>query len=247
MKRILVVDDDMELCELLEAYFEREGFAFRHVHDGIAGIREALSGKYDVMVLDVMLPGCDGFEVLREVRNRTDLPVLLLTARTDHVDRIVGFELGADDYIPKPFHTRELAARIRAVLRRTERRNEDVPGALRGREEELFVVGDLECRPGARSVKVGGVPVELTGTEFRLLETLLVSAGRLVSLERLSRDVLGRRHSPFDRSLGVHMSRLRKKLGPYGDGAERIHTVRSEGYVYVFPGEDCRPGKADAS
>jgi two-component system response regulator CpxR len=233
MKRILAIDDDEELCSLLSAYFEREGFGFVSAFDGETGLREALSGQYDLVLLDVMIPEKDGFEVLRGIRSRMDLPVLMLTARGDPVDRIVGLELGADDYISKPFLTRELAARVRAVLRRTERRSEE--GGNEADEEGRVVVGDMELHSLSRTVRIGRRPVDLTGTEFRLLNVLMGSAGQLVSLERLSREVLGRRHSPFDRSLGVHVSNLRRKLGPYPEGGERIRTVRGEGYVCVFP------------
>jgi two-component system response regulator CpxR len=233
-KRILAVDDDVELCELLAAYFEKEGFLFTHVSDGEEGVREALSGRHDLVVLDVMLPERSGFEVLREIRGRTDLPVLMLTARGDPVDRIVGLELGADDYVSKPFLTRELVARVRAVLRRSERKDEgDGP-------PDRLVVGDVELRLRSRGVRAGERSLELTGTEFRLLHRLMSSAGNLVTLETLSREVLGRVYSPFDRSLGVHLSNLRKKLGPYPDGGERIRSVRGEGYIYVYPLQPAR-------
>lgn len=230
-KRILVVDDDGELGELLRTYLEREGFACLHVTDGETGLREALSGRQDLAILDVMLPEKSGFDVLREIRARSDLPVLMLTARGDPVDRVVGLELGADDYIPKPFLPRELAARVRAVLRRTDRKEENPAPE----DADRLSVGDLELCLLSRTVRVGGQPVALTGTEFRLLRALLASAGFLVSLESLSPEVLGRRHSAFDRSLGVHLSNLRRKLGPYPDGTERIRTVRGEGYVLVYP------------
>ncbi len=232
MKRILLIDDDRELCELLEMYFRSQGFAFTAVHDGISGGREALSGNFDAVVLDVMLPERDGFAVLREIRSKSTLPVLMLTAKGDAVDRIVGLEMGADDYIPKPFNTRELEARIRAVWRRT-----DAPGESGEGEDQSGIrdVGDVTLDLRARRAAVAGVPVELTGTEFRLLEALLASAGELISLDQLSREALSRPHTPFDRSLGVHVSNLRKKLGPYADGSERIRNVRGEGYVFLFP------------
>ena len=226
MRRILAIDDDVELCELLAAFFSGEGFDFHAVHDGPAGIHEALSGNYDAVILDVMLPGCNGFEVLREIRSKSRMPVLMLTAKGEHVDRIVGLEMGADDYVPKPFNTRELAARVRAVLRRTETSAGD------GGTVEI---GDLLLDTKSRSVSIAGKPVELTGTEFRLLELLMVSAGELLSLDRISREVLGRRHSPFDRSIGVHVSNLRRKIGTYPDESDRIRNVRGEGYVFVYP------------
>lgn len=226
MRHILLIDDDVELCELLAAFFSGEGFDFSAVHDGPSGITEALSGNYSVVILDVMLPGCNGFDVLREIRTRSRVPVLMLTAKGEHVDRIVGLEMGADDYVPKPFNTRELAARVRAVLRRTEPENGDE------RSEEI---GGLSMNTMSRSVQVDGRSVELTGTEFRLLELLMLSAGHVVTLDRISQDVLGRRYSAFDRSIGVHVSNLRRKIGPYGDGSERVRNIRGEGYVLVFP------------
>lgn len=229
-RRILVVDDDAELGDLLRTYLIREGFSCLHVADGEAGLEEALSGRHDLAVLDVMLPQRGGFDVLREIRGQSDLPVVMLTARGDPVDRVVGLELGADDYIPKPFLPRELVARVRAVLRRSERREGDPETG-----GERLRVGDLELFPRSRTVRVGGEALPLTGTEFRLLATLMGSAGHLVPLETLSPEVLGRPHSPFDRSLGVHLSNLRRKLGPYPEGTERIRTVRGEGYVLVYP------------
>lgn len=226
MRHILLIDDDVELCELLAAFFSGEGFEFSAVHDGPSGIAEALSGACSIVILDVMLPGCSGFDVLREIRTKSRVPVLMLTAKGEHVDRIVGLELGADDYVPKPFNTRELAARVRAVLRRTEPGNGD---------EHSEEIGDLAMNTLSRSVSVGGQAVELTGTEFRLLELLMLSAGHVVTLDKISREALGRRYSAFDRSIGVHVSNLRRKIGPYGDGSERIRNIRGEGYVLVFP------------
>ena len=226
MRRILLIDDDEELCELLAAFFSGEGFEISAVHDGPSGIAEALSGNCSIVILDVMLPGCSGFDVLREIRTKSRVPVLMLTAKGEHVDRIVGLELGADDYVPKPFNTRELAARVRAVLRRTEPGNGD---------EHSEEIGDLAMNTLSRSVSLGGQAVELTGTEFRLLELLMLSAGHVVPLDKISREVLGRRYSAFDRSIGVHVSNLRRKIGLYGDGSERIRNIRGEGYVLVFP------------
>ncbi|MPM40447.1 Transcriptional regulatory protein CpxR [bioreactor metagenome] len=227
MRPILLIDDDVELGELLAAFFSGEGFECKAVHDGPAGISEALSGIYSIVILDVMLPGCSGFDALREIRAKSRVPVLMLTARGEHVDRIVGLEMGADDYVPKPFNTRELAARVRAVLRRTGTAGDD-----EGSEE----IGDLSMNTMSRSVSIEGHPVELTGTEFRLLELLMLSAGHIVPLDRISREVLGRGYSAFDRSIGVHVSNLRRKIGPYSDGSERIRNIRGEGYVLVFPG-----------
>jgi two-component system response regulator CpxR len=224
MVAVLLIDDDAELCELVTEFLAGEGFVVEAVHDGAAGLERALEEGHDAVVLDVMLPGLTGFEVLRRLRESSTTPVLMLTARGDEVDRIVGLEMGADDYLPKPFNPRELAARLRAVLRRT------------GAEpivSDRLVVDDLEVDLGARRVIVGGREVALTGVEFSLLEALVRSAGSVVSRDDLSRAALYRRASAFDRSLDVHLSNLRRKLGPPADGGERIKTVRGVGYQYV--------------
>jgi len=224
--RLLLIDDDAELCELLNDYLGAAGFAVTAAHDGAEGIRHALSGTYALAVLDVMLPGLDGFEVLRRIRARSALPVLMLTARGDDVDRIVGLEIGADDYLPKPFNPRELVARIHAILRRS--------AAPRGAPPGRLAVGDVEMDTGARVVQRGGTPVELTGAEFALLELLLRGAGQVVERDELSRSVLGRKLMPFDRSIDMHVSNLRRKLGPAPGGGERIKTVRGCGYLYAI-------------
>jgi DNA-binding response OmpR family regulator len=226
--RILVIDDDAELLALLREYLEGEGFVVSTERDGEGGVRAALDGRPELVVLDVMLPGLNGFDVLRRVRERSAVPIIMLTARGEDVDRIVGLELGADDYLPKPFNPRELTARIRAVLRRGR-----VPAA--GMTGPL-VVGDLELDAGARQARRGGEPVELTGTEYSLLERLVREAGSVVRRDVLFREVLGRRAVSFDRSLDVHISNLRRKLGPLPDGRERIKTVRGMGYQYVRQG-----------
>ena len=200
------------------------------MHEGESGVKRALSDRYALAVLDVMLPGVSGIEVLRRVRAESDLPILMLTARGDDVDRIVGLELGADDYLPKPFNSRELVARIHAILRRLKPAREDSSAA---RAAERLVVGDVELDTGARVVCRDGQPVELTGVEFTLLEVLLRAAGRVVPREELFRAVLGRRELPFDRSLDMHVSNLRKKLGPRVGPAERIKTLRGVGYIYT--------------
>jgi two-component system response regulator CpxR len=224
MAAVLLIDDDAELCELVTEFLAGEGFVVEAVHDGAAGLERALEERHDAVVLDVMLPGLTGFEVLRRLRERSATPVLMLTARGDEVDRIVGLEMGADDYLPKPFNPRELAARLRAVLRRT--------GADPTASDRL-AVDDLEVDFGARTVTVAGCEVALTGVEFSLLEALVRSAGSVVSRDDLSRAALYRRASAFDRSLDVHLSNLRRKLGPPADGGERIKTVRGVGYQYV--------------
>ncbi len=191
----------------------------------------ALSGNHLLVVLDVMLPGLNGFEVLRRIRNKSRIPVLLLTARGEDVDRIVGLEIGADDYLPKPFNPRELVARIRAILRRT--RTAERPGA--GQPPEILRVGDIELDPATRTVRQNGNPVELTSVEFNLLEVLLREAGRVVSRERLVDTVLSRKFSPFDRSIDMHVSKIRRKLGDSDTGADHIKTVRGVGYIFARP------------
>jgi two-component system response regulator CpxR len=227
--QVLIIDDDAELCELVGEYLEGEGFEIEAVYDGVSGIGRCLEREPDLVILDVMLPGLGGFEVLSRIRAHSRVPVIMLTARGEEVDRIVGLEMGADDYLPKPFNPRELAARIRAILRRAAS-----PEAS-GDEPEVLAIGDLEIDIGAREVKCGETVVDLTGAEFAILETLVRVAGTVVERNELSRQALGRRASAFDRSLDVHLSNVRKKLGPLPDGGERIKTIRGVGYLYVKP------------
>ncbi len=234
MERILVIDDDVELCHLVAEYLQAEGFTIEYVHDGEGGLKKAKSGDYLLAVLDVMLPGMNGFDVLRQIRATSRLPVLLLTARGEDVDRIVGLEIGADDYLPKPFNPRELVARIRAVLRRT--RSE---GSGSAAAPDLVRVGDVELDPATRSVRLEGKPVDLTSVEFNLLEVLLREAGRVVPRERLVNAVLSRKFSPFDRSIDMHVSKVRKKLGDT-DSDEHIKTVRGVGYIFARPREKAK-------
>lgn len=231
-QRVLVVDDDVELCQLLAEYLAEEGFLVESVHSGLRGVERALAGGYDIVVLDVMLPEIKGFEVLRRIRAQSRTPVLMLTARGDDQDRILGLEMGADDYLPKPFNPRELSARIEAVLRRARPMLSETrpnPG------EGLVVIDDVELDKGARVARCNGEAVELTGVEFDLLDAFLNSAGSVLSREEMVRAVLGREFSPFDRSIDTHVSNLRRKLGPRADGTERIKGVRGIGYLYVFP------------
>ena len=223
MSRLLLVDDDVELSELVTEFLGGEGFDLDVVHDGRSGLERARSTTYDLVILDVMLPGLGGFEVLRQLREGSSVPVIMLTARGEEVDRIVGLEMGADDYLPKPFNPRELAARIRAILRRA-----DAPAG----SSDLVAVDDVAVDLGTRMVTVAGREVDLTGVEFSLLEALVRSAGTVVSRDDLSRAALYRRASAFDRSLDVHISNLRRKLGPAPDGGDRIKTVRGVGYQY---------------
>src|SRR6266851_6464689 len=226
MDHVLVVDDDVELCALVQEYLTAEGFSLKAVHDGEQGLQQALTSEFALVVLDVMLPGINGFEVLRRIRSVSKIPVLLLTARGEDVDRIVGLEIGADDYLPKPFNPRELVARIRAILRRTRGKGETpVPEAIR--------VGDVELDPATRSVQHRGKPVDLTSVEFGLLQVLLREAGRVVTREALVDEVLGRKFSPFDRSIDMHVSKVRKKLGDSGS-EDYIKTVRGAGYIFAL-------------
>jgi two-component system response regulator CpxR len=226
MSRILIIDDDTDLCDLLNDYLTPEGFVVETVHDGLQGFERAVAGQYKLVVLDVMLPGINGFEVLRRIRAVSRIPVLMLTARGEDVDRIVGLEIGADDYLPKPFNPRELVARIRAVLRRAE--SDPLPQSDTGR----LTVGDIELVPGSRTVLRAGQKVELTTVEFAILETLLRQAGQVVSRDDLLKLALGRCLSAYDRSIDVHVSSLRRKLGQRAGEAERIKTIRNIGYLY---------------
>ncbi len=219
MERILVIDDDVELCSLIAEYLQAEGFGVDCVHDGESGLQKSKVGDYLLAVLDVMLPGINGFEVLRRVRAVSRLPVLLLTARGEEVDRIVGLEIGADDYLPKPFNPRELVARIRAILRRTHREGKSTASL-----PEVLRVGEVELDPATRTVLRDGKPVDLTSVEFNLLEVLLREAGRVVPRERLVNAVLSRKFS------------VRKKLGDI-DSDEHIKTVRGVGYIFARPRE----------
>ena len=228
MNNILIIDDDTDLCDLLRDYLTPEGFVVEAVHNGTEGVDRAVSGHYSLAVLDVMLPGINGFEVLRRIRAASRIPVLMLTARGEEVDRIVGLEIGADDYLPKPFNPRELVARIRAVLRRAESEPQSQVQADIGR----LIVGDIELVTGTRTVLRGGQKVELTSVEFAILETLLRLAGQVVSRDDLLKQALGRNLSAYDRSIDVHVSSLRKKLGQRVDESERIKTVRNIGYQY---------------
>ena len=227
MNRILIIDDDEELCELVAEYLTVEGFETKAVHDGQTGLETALAGDYDMAVLDVMLPKMNGFDVLRSLRASSKLPVLMLTARGDDMERIVGLEIGADDYLAKPFNPRELVARLRAILRRTE------PTETGDKASDKVSVGDLELSRSSRTAWIEGKEVPLTSVEFDLLANLASDAGTVVRKDDLSEAVLERKLSPYDRSLDMHISNLRKKLGSRPDGSDRIKTIRSVGYIYT--------------
>jgi two-component system response regulator CpxR len=223
---VLLVDDDAELCSMLGEFLKREGFTVDCDHEGNAGLARALGGTADIIVLDVMLPGMDGFEILRRLRQQSKVPVIMLTARGEDVDRIIGLELGADDYLPKPFNPRELAARIRAILRRYEKRP-----AAGGRLE----VNGVTLDPGTREVSVDGKHVELTTFEFDILEMLMRAAGRVLSRDALMENFYNRKATPYDRSIDMHISHLRKKLE---DGTTLIKTIRGVGYQFCRSPED---------
>jgi two-component system, OmpR family, response regulator CpxR len=225
--RILIIDDDVELCGLLSELFAAENLEVETHHTGRGAAERALDGRLSLVVLDVMLPEVNGFDILRHLRRTSDVPVILLTARGEDVDRIVGLELGADDYLPKPFNPRELVARISAVLRRVQPRR--VPDDAR-----TTTVGDIVLDRGARTVVKAGRAVALTTVEFDLLSVLLASAGSVVSRETIAEEVLGRSFDPLDRSIDMHVSRLRRKLGDTDDERQQIKTVRSVGYIYVL-------------
>src|SRR3984957_17448748 len=213
-KPLLIVDDDKELCALLAERLAEDGFIVHAVHDGREGLERAASGAYSLVILDVMLPHKGGIQLLRELRALSSIPVLMLTARGDDIDRILGLEIGADDYLPKPFNPRELVARLRAILRRTQAAattTSDPPAIP-------IVLGDIELDPGARIVRRGSRAVDVTSVEFGLLAVFLQSPGRVISRDDLAKDVLGRELSAFDRSIDVHISNLRKKLGPAPGG-----------------------------
>ena len=223
--RVLLVDDDTALCELLQEYLQQENLEVDLVHRGDQVLAATESTHYDLIVLDVMLPGLTGTEVLKQIRKNSTLPILMLTARGDDIDRIIGLEMGADDYLPKPCNPRELLARIRAILRRTQAHDDTEHGI------QPLQLDDLDLVPATRTLKAGGTPVELTSTEFSLLHILMDSAGRIVSKEKLSEDGLGRPLGRYDRSIDMHLSNIRRKLGPDAEGETRIETVRGKGYL----------------
>jgi len=223
MTNILLVDDDTELSAMLGEYLEAEGFSVERVFDGKAGVQQALSGSYAAVVLDVMMPEMDGFEVLRRVRSQSNIPVIMLTAKGDDIDRIVGLEIGADDYLAKPFNPRELLARLRAVLRRTQ------IDKIQPHDDAVIQIGLLEVHPSSRSALSAGQPIDLTSTEFNLLHMLVKEGGHLVTKENLSEQALGRTLEKYDRSIDMHMSNLRKKMTEHNLGS-LIITVRGQGY-----------------
>ncbi|MDO6680717.1 MULTISPECIES: response regulator [unclassified Oceanobacter] len=229
MKSILLIDDDTELGELLQEYLAMEGFELTPVHDGESGLEQALKGDYDLVLLDVMLPKIHGFEVLRRIRAESQVPVIMLTARGESVDRVLGLEHGADDYIAKPYHHHELVARIRALFRRIDMTGDSSAPVAEG----AIQVGSLVLTPSDRGVCLDGENLVLTGAEFGVLQCMMEHAGELVSKDTLSMSALGRSLMAYDRSIDMHVSNLRKKLGHREDGSDWIKTVRSRGYLLV--------------
>ena len=227
VNHILIVDDDRDLIDLMRQYLEGEGLVVESAIDYASGLRAALSGNHELVILDVNLPGGSGFELLKELRAKSNLPVVLLTARGDSVDRIVGLHIGADDYVAKPFEPREVVARIRAVLRRTR------AGMEKAGPDDRVVVGDVTLSCSTRTATLAGQVLDLTTVEFDILEVLLRNAGKVVTRDQLAQAALGRNLAPFDRGVDVHLSKLRKKLGGGQYSQDRIKTVRGSGYIYV--------------
>jgi two-component system, OmpR family, response regulator CpxR len=229
MLRVLMIDDDRELCQLVSVCLVREGMNVQVAHDGRSGLSLAISGQYDLAILDVMLPRLTGLQVLKQLRSTSNIGILMLTARGEEADRIMGLEYGADDYLSKPFSAGELAARIRALARRLK---PWADGEI-GRVPERLEIDDLILDEGARSCRRNGEIVDLTAVEFGLLSLFLRCSGRTVHRKELSKQVLDRDWSPFDRSIDVHVSNLRRKLGSLPDGTERIRGIRNIGYIYA--------------
>lgn len=228
--RVLVIDDDRKLCRLIADYLDAMGYAVSAVHTGPEGVDAATGQAWHAIILDVMLPGLDGFEVLKQIRRQSDVPVLMLTARGDEADRIVGLEIGADDYLPKTFSTRELLARLRAVTRRAAR-----PVAAGADAMKELVVGPLRVFPDSRQAALGETPLTLTPVEFDLLACMARAPGRVRTREQLLEEIRERNYEAFDRSIDVHVSALRKKLGDDPKEPRFIRTVRSAGYMLIPP------------
>ena len=231
MKHILIVDDDTELCELLQEYFTAEELTSECVHDGLSAIDKVKEASADLVILDIMLPKMNGIDALKEIRKISKVPVIMLTAKGDEIDRILGLELGADDYIPKPFSPRELVARIRAVFRRAETSTTNVNGTFN------IELNGVKLDSSIKEAYKDGQLLSLTEVEFSILEQLMRTAGNVVERQDLAFKVLGRRLTYDDRSLDVHMSNLRKKLGKNQSGNDMIKTIRGIGYLYVKPEE----------
>jgi DNA-binding response OmpR family regulator len=229
--RVLLVDDDRELCQMLTEYLEAEHFDVKSVHDGGDALAELKRSEFQLLILDVMLPSVGGFDVLRKLGASYETPILMLTARGDDIDRIVGLELGADDYLSKPFNPRELVARMRAILRRASSR-----GGRNQAPDELNV-GRIVLNTGTHQVRVADAAVQLTGAEFRVLELLMRSAGQVISREAMTEQALGRKLVPYDRSIDTHISNLRRKLDLEMGKNPEIKNVRGSGYTLTWAGD----------
>ncbi len=226
MYKLLIIDDDVELCNLLVEYLGSEGFSCSVENNGTTGQEKILEENFDLVILDVMLPGTSGLEILGRVRQSSQVPVLMLTARGEESDRITGLELGADDYLAKPFNPRELSARIKAVLRRFNRDLQPSTG------KRVLESAGIKLDPFSRTLYLQEKPQKLTSIEFDFLEALMKRAGEIVTRETLSQEVLERDFSPLDRSIDVHIGQLRKKIGTREDGEPRIKTIRGTGYIF---------------
>ncbi|OED44310.1 DNA-binding response regulator [Endozoicomonas sp. (ex Bugula neritina AB1)] len=227
--KLLLIDDDLELCDLLIEYLATEGYDVTAVHDGEAGVASALSGDYHLILLDVTLPKLNGFDALKLIRQQSDVPVLMLTARGDDVDRIIGLEFGADDYLPKPYNHRELVARVKAILRRGR------PVVIPENQSKTLQIDDIHLNLANREATLNDETLELTATEFQVLKALIEKAGELITRDDLTQIALNRRLTLYDRAIDMHVSNVRKKIGARADGSQRIKTVRGAGYFYIRP------------
>jgi len=228
MNKILVIDKDVELCEEIKSFLEEENFECHAENDGIEGQKKFLEDDYDLLLMAVMLPGINGLDLLRNIRKTSDIPIIMISTRSEEVDRVVGLELGADDYMGKPLYMRELLARMNSILRRYRRETHSLNAGVRLSDFE-----GLRLDSSSRTAYLEKSPLEITSVEYDLLETLMSRAGIIVSRETISQKVLRRTFSPLDRSIDVHISQLRKKIGSRPDGSPRIKTVRGSGYIFV--------------
>jgi two-component system response regulator CpxR len=229
MINLLIADDDIELCQLLDDYLSQEGFTVNTAHNGVEAINLINTNRYDLMILDVMMPEKNGFETLQDIRQKSQLPIIMLTAKGEKIDRIVGLEMGADDYVAKPCDPRELVARIRAVIRRTS----NAPIVPKQEQTSTLSINHVKLDKSNRQVTLNGEIIELTSTEFDLLKLLMEHSGKLVTREMISEICLGKKLQAFDRSIDMHLSNVRKKLGDFATGKTRIKTIRGNGYQYL--------------